>query len=352
MYTLILALAILAIYALRRALRAADARGHAIWWATLVAATSIAFYSHILAALLIPIEIILTIIWGWGSRDRYRWAGALASFAFLTLPYVPLLRWQLPMAFTRAETGYIFYPLDQMLQIMTNGFITGISGILPLITVWPAVILLLVGLVCGAMRWRDKAALVIWLLVPPVGIWLVSLNRPIFTDRYLIWISPAFYLLMAAGAAAIWRFWRPLGIAAVITIVGIASAGTYYQTATPIKSDFRGVAHYLEARHLPGDLVIFQIPYVRYTFDYYYSRPYEWADGLFTNYGMSDAEVDAQMRIIVAGRKTIWLVASEMTMWDSKLQVWHWLESHAQRLESVVFAQVTLYKYRLDEQPR
>ena len=228
---------------------------------------------------------------------------------------------------------------------MLNGFSTGISGKLTTMTLWPAAILLLVGAVAGAARWRDKVTLVAWLLLPPLVIFLISLSRPIFTDRYLIWVGPAFYLLVALGAAAIWRFWRPLGIAAVVAVVGVSVAGAYYQATTPIKSDFRGTASDFEKRHSRGDLVIFQIPHVRYTFDYYYPHPYEWAEGLFTNYGMSDAEVDAKMRTIVAGRKTVWLVASEMTMWDSRLQVWRWLETHLRRADTAEFAQVTVYRY-------
>jgi mannosyltransferase len=343
MYALILALVTLAIYALRRAMD----KGSAAWWATLVVATSLAVYCHILAALIIPVEMILALVWGLESRNGGWWKGALASFACLTLPYLPLLRWELPLVFSPAQTGYTFYPLDQMLLVMLNGFATGISGLLAATTLWPSGILLLVGAVMGAMSWRNKAMLVVWLLLPPLVIFLISLNRPIFTDRYLIWIGPAFYLLVALGGAALWKLWRPLGLVAILAVVGVAANGANVQATTPIKSDVRDAARYFEAHSAPGDLVIFQIPYLRYTFNYYDPHPYEWADGLFTNYGMSDAEVDAQMRTIVAGHKTIWLVASEMTMWDSRLQVWHWLESHAQRTDAVELAQVTLYRYEL-----
>jgi len=339
MYTLVLALATLAVYALRRAMDAGDRR--AVWWVTLVAATSIAMYCHILAALLIPVEMILALAWG----VRRTWKGALASFACLTLPYLPLVRWQLPLVLTPAQTGFTFYTFNQILLILLSGFSTGVSGLLPTTALWPAGGLLLIGLIVGAARWCDKAALVVWLLLPPLAIFLISLNRPIFTDRYLIWIGPAFYLSVALGAAALWRLWKPIGVLAVVAVTGIAVTGVYYQAATPIKSDFRDAAHYVQAHLTPGDLVIFQIPYVRYTFDYYYHQPYDWADGLFTNYGMSDAEVDAQMRAIVSGHKTVWLVASEMEMWDSHLQIWKWLESHARRTDTVVLAQVTLYRY-------
>jgi mannosyltransferase len=343
MYALILALVTLAIYALRRAM----GKGGAAWWATLVVATSLAVYCHILAALIIPVEMILALVWGLESHNGGWWKGALASFACLTLPYLPLLRWQLPLVFSPAQTGFTFYPFDQMLLVMLNGFATGISGLLAATTSWPAGILLLVGAVMGAMPWRNKVMLVVWLLLPPLMLFLVSLSRPIFTDRYLIWIGPAFYLLVAVGVAALWKLWRPLGVVAILAVVGVAVGGVYWQAATPIKSDVRGAARTFEAHRALGDLVIFQIPYLRYTFDYYDPQPYEWAEGLFTNYGMSDAEVDARMRTIVAGRKTVWLVASEMPMWDSRLQVWHWLESHARRTDAVEFAQVTLYRYEL-----
>lgn len=371
MYTLILAMATLAIYALRRAVQT----NRAVWWATVVVTTSVAFYSHILAALLIPVEMILALVWGLGTRGQRWWIGALASFACLTLPYLPLLRWQWPLVFTPAQTGYTFYPFQDMLLVMLNGFSTGISGQLVNVAyelvarasalwigsrpsdvtvdsglvytmpLWPAGLLLVVGLVISETRWRDKAALLVWLLLPPLALYLISLNRPIFTDRYLIWIGPAFYLAVALGVTAFWRLARPIGAIALIAALGVAAMGTYFQASTPIKSDLRGVARHLDAHYAPGDLIIFQIPYIHYTFDYYYHKPYDWAEGLFTNYGMSDAEVDAQMRRQVTSRKTVWLVASEMEMWDSKLQVWKWLESHARRQEATVFAQVVLYRY-------
>ena len=126
MYALILALVTLAIYALRRAV----GKGGAAWWATFVVATSLAVYCHILAALIIPVEMILALIWGLEAHNGGWWKGALASFACLTLPYLPLLRWQLPLVFSPAQTGFAFYSFDQILLVMLTGFATGISGLL------------------------------------------------------------------------------------------------------------------------------------------------------------------------------------------------------------------------------
>src|SRR5512135_58689 len=53
MYTLISALALAAIYFLRRGIE----EGHAKFWIGVVVTTSLAMYAHILAALLIPVEV-------------------------------------------------------------------------------------------------------------------------------------------------------------------------------------------------------------------------------------------------------------------------------------------------------
>src|SRR5512135_2293617 len=59
MYTLIAALALAGIYSLRRGLEDPRAR----FWIGLVVCTSLAMYAHILAALLIPTELLLCILW-------------------------------------------------------------------------------------------------------------------------------------------------------------------------------------------------------------------------------------------------------------------------------------------------
>jgi mannosyltransferase len=371
MYTLVLALVTLAVYALKRAIGTNAVR----WWMTLAVATTLAFYAQILAALLIPVEVLLALIWGAGARHRRWWIGGLIALACSTLPYLPLLRWQLPLVLSRAETGYAFYPLGDMLLVMLNVFAAGVSprladashalatnvsvlltgagggglaragSVFTLIALWPAALLMLTGLVAGQMRWRDKLALVVWLFLPPLALYLVSLNRPVFTDRYLIWIGPAFYLLVALGAVALWRAAKPLASVTVMAALGIVCVGIYFQSVTPIKADLRGAARYLENYYLPGDLVMFQIPYVRYNFEYYYHRPYAAAEGLFTNNGMTQADADGEMRRLVAGCQRVWLVASEETMWDSRLLVRHWLDAHAKHRTEIGFNLVTLVRY-------
>lgn len=395
MYTLVLALALLAIYSLRRALEGGGWR----WWLTQVAATSLVLYLHILAVLLVPVQMLLSIAW-W-ARTRNHWRAALVSFASLSLPYLPLAFWQAPLALDVRETGFHFYSLDQMVVILVNGWSTGIAG---WGSTWASVLMslsaaggLLSGarylspfVVCGEESQSRNGighhfALLIWVSVPLLLVWLTSLRQPLFTDRYLIWSAPAFYLLVALGvsyplAVKSWGRWvLALLLGILLTVNGVS---IWKQATIPIKSDFRAAAAYVAnfekpARsvgqpgrtnpsafrcHLPivmirhsgfDDLIIFQIPYGKHTFDYYFPiETYSWAEGLYTNhrapdgeYRMSEREAAWQMREMTNEYEAVWLVATEVATWDERNLVRDWLDAHLDRVTEAQFARVEVIRY-------
>ena len=428
MYTLLTALALTAIYGLRRAVEGAGWR----WWAVPVVATSLAFYSHILAALLIPVQVLLYLAW-W-PQARRQWRGALVSLACLTLPYLPLVLWQAPLVLQSRETGFYAYTLGEMVRILLNGWSAGMHG-----WGWPWSAVLMGGLaawglVCptggtlvkvrqpvssqeahalatvspapvkwvtfvrvgdgGKGRGAGRLALVGWLATPLLLVWLISLRQPLFTDRYLIWAAPAFYLLVALGLARVGRLGdrasrrglgQTLARAAVVLLTGVIlisdGVNLWRQATIPIKSDFRAaaahVAHYREPdgpvahqvngagegafkSYLPivarggfDDMIIFQIPYGRYTFDYYFPvEGYPSAEGLYTNhrtpdgaYLIGEQDVARRMQEITAGYDAVWLVVTEMEMWDQRGLVRGWLEANARRVDEAHFTRVDVYRY-------
>lgn len=353
MYTLVPALALVALYGL---LRAVEQGGK--WWAVQVLATSLLLYTHIWGALLIPLEgLWLALLW---PRWRPRWRGALATMALLTLPYLPLALWQIPSALVRRETGFPHYTLGEMALILLNGWSTGISGY-----GWPWGTLLVggmaaVGLVfgLGGPAGRGPVFLLLsWLVLPLLGVWFVSLRQPLFTDRYLIWCAPAFYLLVGAGYRALLggrKSLRNLATAGMIGVLGVFGVNLYDQATRPIKSDVRAAAQYVAAHYQPGDLFVFQIPHIRYTFDYYFGpSDYLWVDGLYTNYRNPDGSyilspdvVNRWMTQRVGWAQAVWLVASEVEMWDERNLVQAWLEDRYTRVSEAHFTRISVYCYR------
>jgi mannosyltransferase len=375
MYTLITALALAAIYCLRRGLE----DGRTRFWIGLVVCTSLAVYAHILAALLIPVEVLLCLLWWPHAADlaRRRLKPALISFGLLIVPYLPLAVWQLPLIFQAGETGFGHYTLGEMLNVLNGAYTYGILNALD--TTWGAIIAgLAVTLACFGwlMRLTDRKrsalalTLLIWLAVPVMTIWFVSLNRPLFTDRYLIWIMPAYYVSIAVGLAAVWpaeAIWpaaparsivqharRLVAAIAFIVLIGAGALSINAQATTPYKSDFRSAAHFIEATIQPDDAIMLQIPYIQYTFDYYYRQPYQLIFGPYTNYrdsqgGYRDTPdiVLQSLDQVFAGRHSVWLVASETTWADERNLLEQWFDAHGTITQQGVFSQVIVTHYQL-----
>lgn len=357
MYTWVPMLALLALYALERAC----ITPHPRWWVIVLGATTLAFYSHILAALLIPVEFL----WFWLHPRRHpkAWKGGGGVLAMLTLPYLPLVRWQTRLLLEMRETGFPHYTLGQMVTTLTNGWSTGInvSGLF-----WERVtltaIIIFAGLaITGGInllrrhRWHILARLGCWLCIPVLLIWIASMRGPIFTDRYLIWAAPAFYLLAGTGLSFLQRLEYKLAPLLLATLLGLNGAGLYKQAQYPIKPQFEAAMIYLESHRDPQEPLLFQIPYNQHVLRYYYgNRVMEpWAEAPFTNWRLPDGGYqvgmdyvnDEMTRILQPYPDSVWLIYSEFTLWDERALVKGWLDQHYRLADEVHFQGVSLYQY-------
>jgi mannosyltransferase len=424
MYTLVPLLALLAIYALRRAV---EGDGW-YWWGVQIIATGLAVYTHIIAALLIPVQVL--IYFAWWPKARRRWLGALISLACFTLPYLPLAGWQIPLLFQDGAgqvfqspdqivptllagwrtgnlfllrsrvTGFEHYTLGRMIQILFTGWSVGYFGfsgwawflgaaLMAGLAVWG-----LVGFFLLRGRREElgkRFSLLCWLAVPGLIVWYISLWQPLFTDRYFIWSALAFYLLIAVGLATFWRasIWgQGVTLLLVALVLAFNGVNQWLQATSPGKADYRGAAGYVAERYgapdaerqaeqspavcegcthgvyLPlvtsgsgafDELIIFQIPYAKYSFNYYF--PYEgypWADGLYTNhrypdgsYMMSEAQAVEEMERMTEGYHVVWLIATEAEMWDERGLVKGWLDAHMRLVDEAEgeYLWVDVYRY-------
>ena len=102
-------------------------------------------------------------------------------------------------------------------------------------------------------------------------------------------------------------------------------------------------------------MIVFQIPYIQYNFDYYFRQPHQSIEGPYTNYpggnngGYQESEesVNQLVTALLAGRHGVWLVASEVEMWDRRDLLRRWLNAHGQITQQASFAQVQIAHYEL-----
>ena len=335
MYALVTALALGSLLALLWALTP-GAVNTRLRWLMYIVLTSLGFYLHVMLVLMLPVHAAIFILAP--ARMRQHWRGALTAVACFTLPYLPLVWWQWRL-FTSPtfSPGFDFVPLPRELAILLAAFGRGMRAAPPigLVSVW--IFLLLAAFVLAYLQprrsWRRSVVFLgVWLIAPPLLLFLITLRVPLFNDRYLIYIGPAFYLLSAVGVYLVGQRSRALAIAALVLALMLNLIGVWGQAVTPIKSDFRAAAALVQARRDPTDVLIFLHPYSRFTYAYYAGWDYAWREAPYTNdrQRVSADGVGATLSRLLQGVTHVWLIESEAETWDRRGFNRQWLASHGQ----------------------
>jgi len=128
----------------------------------------------------------------------------------------------------------------------------------------------------GLVYYRKKLSIFLFLAslftVPVLGELIVSLRRPIFYDRTLIWITIPLLLVLAAGIAQLrFRFLMILALG-LLGVNSIFSDSDYYRFVQ--KEDWSTPAGYVANFAQQGDLILFNSNFVVIPFDYYF-KPFE-----------------------------------------------------------------------------
>jgi uncharacterized membrane protein len=159
--------------------------------------------------------------------------------------------------------------------------------------------------------------LAVLLITPIAGELLVSLRRPIFYDKTLIWSTIPLYVLIASGIRQL-RF-RPYILAvtliyATLCLVSLQNYYLYYE-----KERWDMAAQYVSDRVKSGDILIFNAGWTEIPFDYYFTQP----SPPIAEYGAPETmfergELEPKMTVddlprlkkILQGKRRVWLIYS------------------------------------------
>ena len=333
MYPLVLLLTLASVYLFLTALEKGDKQ--AGWWVAYVLITTASYYIHLMAVLIVPVEILY--YWLAFSNRQMPKAGrrrAWLSMGLLTLPYLPIALWQI-VALGSGSLGQTWFQpvgLLDMLNSLSRRF--GINRAIPS-EPWETLgSLLFAILAIGALiflwyqyRTTDQKSPIkrlaifftLYLLLPVGAFYLLTTRIPLYADRYLLIASPAYYLLVAFALLKLWQarqIWFKLagGVAllGILALVGVALR-TYNYSSEPQKEDWRGAMHWLTQHVEPGDTV-FVIPgYLNSAVSYYF-KPQTGVDVVTIPGDLlddhNDADTNAFLLNSVHEHQRAWLVVS------------------------------------------
>jgi len=306
-------------------------------WVTYVLATVATLLTHN-TALFLPVAANLFmlpfILW---QKQATNVADAWAPAHFARLQAPSLRAWLLAQAtiillwlpwsgaFVRQSLGVYeqFWIQPPTVQTVIDTLFTFASAFFPGHLLWPGVVWLLFCICCGlgllVLRRNPSLLallLVLW-LTPFIGEWLVSLRRPIFYDRTLIWASLPLAAIVAIGIDSLRRRWLVTVALVALLAVQALALDNYYRFFE--KEDWRGAAAYLAQQYAPGDLLLFNATWVQIPFDYYFRAFYPEAERRGAPVDLFEAGVLEpkmtpadlpRLNALIGSRNRVWLIYS------------------------------------------
>ncbi|MFE7952996.1 glycosyltransferase family 39 protein [Streptomyces sp. NPDC057426] len=264
-YALVAAGAALATWCLVRAIE----RGTVGRWTAYGAAVAVSAVVHEFALLMLAAHAVTVLCMRGDRRARRSWATAAGAAVAVLLPLVVISFRQ------GAQISWIVKPGPEQLKHLLLQF-TGPSGV-----VLTATLLLAAAVVLVPLPRRGPVGLVAVALplavLPPALLFAVSLVKPLFVDRYLLFALAGVPLLVAGGMERVLSVprggsravWRPVAAA---TGVAVIAAAFWWQlpfhrhergTASRV-DDLHAVAAQVAADAREGDGVVFVPSYQRH----------------------------------------------------------------------------------------
>ena len=99
-----------------------------------------------------------------------------------------------------------------------------------------------------------------WAFLPLLPIFLVSqISRSLWVDRYILFVAPYIFLLLAVALLQVWQRWR-VGALAIALIYAIAISGGLkrYYTVND-REDWRTIVQTISTNEQPGDVIVWSI---------------------------------------------------------------------------------------------
>jgi uncharacterized membrane protein len=244
-YSLVVLLVAFSFLAFFRCLKEPD---H-LWGGFYVLSTALALYAHFFAALALLAQLVSLAAMPSPRKFATRHLARLCLVVILGSPLLWFVLFR-----NRGQLDWIqpihLKDLYHFLLYMTgSGLKVGI-----------ALVAVLVALKTWVSRWRAQQwdmeawsflVLILWLALPLCVTMVVSIWKPIYAPRFLIFCLPAALLLIADGLAQITHPWIRYGLVTLLVVSAVGPIRSYY--VEPGQEDWRNAVDFIARNVSAGD---------------------------------------------------------------------------------------------------
>lgn len=298
-------------------------------------------------------------------RLALSWLGAQALVGLFYLPWLRLTWDQLHRWPAVSQPFSLWTLLSRALPVFALGPTAEAEGLGGLVVV-------ILGLAALGLLWPSRAdeehtdarvlALLHWAM-PVALLYYLSRSRPVYDPKFLLLATPGLLLLVARGVARLaprlapapwpWLHWLRAALACVglLAAVGASLPGLHNNYYDPdyARDDYRGIAEYVSAMGQPGDVLLVNAPSQVETVSYYYQGPLPTVP-IPLQRPPDRAETVRQLEQVTREARRVFCIFWATDESDPERIVEGWLDEHAYKALHAWYGHVRLVVYAMPSQ--
>lgn len=333
-------------------------------------------YTHYFGfALLFTQNVAFSVRWLWGTTRkgeqtiiRKRWPPLLywgAVQCIVIAIYLPwlVMSWQALCGWPAVRAAFsLDYFASDVCRVLSLG-VTVKGGLRTRLYAVGLCLLVLAGILHRphGEKGRDIAPLhtdmALYLLLPLGLIFILSLRRPMYKQKFLLLVAPVYHILQARGILALGRLvrravtgWRWVeGVVAAFLSLAVCVASAHslaglYTDETFFRDDYRGAVAYIEATASSQDAIVINAPSQIETVDYYYHGDLSLYP-LPKERPLDEVRTERALQGIVAQHRRIYGIFWATRESDPQGFVEGWLDGHCYKAMDSWFGNLRLLVY-------
>lgn len=332
------------------ALLRAERHGKAWLWIAFVLLSVANAYTHYYALFILVAQGLYWLVCWRRHREQWkRWVASQVAIVLLYLPWL-IVGWRVLTAYHgNGDSPAFFAMLWRVLTAFSIGQ-TFTPGLVPFVLPLIGLVFILGWVALLRQRTPSAVYLALYLCVPVLAVYISSLSRPVFNERYLTAVTPPFFVVMAAGLAGLPRLCgRRMRIASYIlgTVILCASLWSLYgYFCNPEYTRSRGwreLAGLLDSAAAADDVIVQNYPDPTMWYYYRGATPHTVIPAARP---LDAAQTIADLEEIGMGHERVWFVPYKSADWDATGFVTTWLDRHWERVSEEEAGSFALRLYR------
>lgn len=306
-----------------------------------------ALYAHYYEAfILLALNLFVFVTLWRDHRKIVEWLVSQVVLALLYLPY-PLILSNRVSSYGEGS-GRMGVPLWDVARESFSSFLLS-DTLDENLRAWlwiPFALVALAGLVILFTRdWRRGLFFLMYTAVPTLAVFALNTLRPLYLERYLNGIAPAYYLLVAFGIVALAQgiqkrisapngrvanvAMRVLAIAAILLVAFLALANYWNNPVYAKAPAWRELTDIINANAQPGDIIVQNFPEMSLL--YYDSTQLPLV--VYPETYLPDTKTTQQLNAMNANYQRVWFIPAAEDYWDPNQYVESWLDRRTDLLQ-------------------